>query len=155
MLTVRNEKRTGRHHSGGGLSFAVMRVLHFVENPHIIKEKERDTMSFSIISIRQLASWQAREGTILIDLREREEYQEEHIKGAVNIPYERWEQEKEGWRHQFTYLIFYCDRGNQSMYAAREMNRLGYHAASIAGGFESYRIWKKKGKKEYDGQRNI
>ena len=44
-------------------------------------------MSFSIISIRQLASWQAREGTILIDLREREEYQEEHIKGAVNIPY--------------------------------------------------------------------
>ena len=101
-------------------------------------------MSFSIISIRQLASWQAREGTILIDLREREEYQEEHIKGAVNIPYGRWEQEKEGWRHQFTYLIFYCDRGNQSMYAAREMNRLGYHA-----------IWKKKGKKEYDGQRNI
>ncbi len=74
--------------------FAVMRVSHFVENPHIIKEKERDTMSFSIISIRQLASWQAREGTILIDLREREEYQEEHIKGAVNIPYERWEQEK-------------------------------------------------------------
>ena len=39
-------------------------------------------MSFSIISIRQLASWQAREGTILIDLREREEYQEEHIKGS-------------------------------------------------------------------------
>ena len=94
-------------------------VSHFVENPHIIIEKERDTMSFSIISIRQLASWQAREGTILIDLREREEYQEEHIKGAVNIPYERWEQEKEGWRHQFTYLIFYCDRGNVLFKACR------------------------------------
>ena len=55
-----------------------MRVSHFVENPHIIKEKERDTMSFSIISIRQLASWQAREGTILIDLREREEIGRAH-----------------------------------------------------------------------------
>lgn len=112
-------------------------------------------MSFSIISIQQLPMWLSREGTILIDLREREEYQKEHIKGAVNIPYERWEEEKDGWKHQFSILIFYCDRGNQSMYAAKEMNRLGYQAVSIAGGFESYRIWKKKGKKEYDGQRNI
>ena len=38
------------------------------------------------------------------------------------------------------------------MYAAREMNRLGYHAASIAGGFESYRIWKRKEKKSTMGK---
>ena len=49
-------------------------------------------MSFSIISIQQLPMWLSREGTILIDLREREEYQKEHIKGAVNIPYVRWEE---------------------------------------------------------------
>ncbi|MCI5883610.1 MAG: rhodanese-like domain-containing protein [Clostridiales bacterium] len=130
-------------------------MSHFAGFGHKIKEKECDTMSFSIISIQQLPMWLSREGTILIDLREREEYQKEHIKGAVNIPYVRWEEEKDGWKHQFSTLIFYCDRGNQSMYAAKEMNRLGYQAVSIAGGFESYRIWKKKGKKEYDGQRNI
>ncbi len=105
-------------------------------------------MSFSIIPIRELARYRKRPGTILIDLRHPEDYEKGHIPGAKNIPYEQWKTEQDGWRHRGDTVIFYCQRGNQSMYAAKEMNKKGYHAISIAGGYQGYRIYQKqKGKK--------
>ncbi len=104
-------------------------------------------MSFSIIPISELVKYLQKPGTILIDLRDEEDYRSGHIKGAVNIPYERWQREKDGWRHRYDTVIFYCDRGNQSMYAAREMNKQGYHAISIAGGYQGYQVWRRKGNK--------
>ncbi len=99
-------------------------------------------MSFSIIPIRELDGILDRPGTILIDLRDEEDYQRGHIQGAKNIPYERWQIEKETWTHRYETVVFYCDRGNQSMYAAREMNKRGYYAISIAGGYQGYQVWK-------------
>lgn len=103
-------------------------------------------MSFSIIPIRDLDQYMKRPGTILIDLRDEQEYEEGHIPGAKNIPYERWQVEKETWTHRYDTVVFYCDRGNQSMYAAKEMNKRGYYAISIAGGYQGYEVWKQKGK---------
>lgn len=99
-------------------------------------------MSFSIIPIRDLDSILKKPGTILIDLRDEKEYRDAHIPGAKNIPYERWETEKETWKHRYDTVVFYCERGNQSMYAAKEMNKRGYYAISIAGGFQGYKVWK-------------
>ncbi len=104
-------------------------------------------MSFSIIPIGELGNYLGRAGTILIDLREKADFDKGHIKGAENIPYERWQIEKETWTHRYDTVIFYCERGNQSMYAAKEMNKRGYHAISIAGGYQGYLIWRRKGKK--------
>jgi len=81
-------------------------------------------------------------GTILIDLRDEEDYRNGHIPGAKNIPYEQWEIEKETWKHRYGTVVFYCERGNQSMYAAKEMNKRGYYAISIAGGYQGYKVWK-------------
>lgn len=103
-------------------------------------------MSFSIIPIRDLEWYMKRPGTILIDLRDEKEYEQGHISGAKNIPYKRWQVEKETWTHRYDTVVFYCDRGNQSMYAAREMNKRGYYAISIAGGYQGYEVWKRKGK---------
>jgi rhodanese-related sulfurtransferase len=101
-------------------------------------------MSFSIIPIRELNRYTKQAGTILIDLRDEKEYQKGHIEGAKNIPYTRWETEKEHWVHKYDTVVFYCERGNQSMYAAKEMNKRGYHAISIAGGYQGYLVWKRK-----------
>lgn len=99
-------------------------------------------MSFSIIPIRDLETIMKKPGTILIDLRDEEDYQKGHIRGAKNIPYEKWQIEKETWKHRYNTVIFYCERGNQSMYAAKEMNKQGYFAISIAGGYQGYRVWR-------------
>lgn len=101
-----------------------------------------------MIPIGKLRDYLNKAGTILIDLREPEKYVEGHISGAVNIPYERWQIEKEKWRHHYDTVIFYCERGNQSMYAAKEMNKRGYHAISIAGGYQGYLVYEKQKGKE-------
>ena len=100
-------------------------------------------MSFSIIPIRDLEKTMKKPRTILIDLRDKEDYEQDHIPGAKNIPYQRWQVEKETWTHRYDTVIFYCERGNQSMYAAKEMNKRGYYAISIAGGYQGYRVWQK------------
>ena len=99
-------------------------------------------MSFSIIPIQDLEKVTIQPGTILIDLRDEEDYRNGHIPGAKNIPYEQWEIEKETWKHRYGTVVFYCERGNQSMYAAKEMNKRGYYAISIAGGYQGYKVWK-------------
>ena len=99
-------------------------------------------MSFSIIPIQDLEKVTRQPGTILIDLRDEEDYRNGHIPGAKNIPYEQWEIEKETWKHRYGTVVFYCERGNQSMYAAKEMNKRGYYAISIAGGYQEYKVWK-------------
>ena len=105
-------------------------------------------MSFSIIPIRELDDRMRQPRTILIDLRDEEDYQRDHIPGAENIPYEQWKLEMDSGKYQSDMtIIFYCDRGNQSMYAAREMNRRGYFAISIAGGYRSYEVWKEADRK--------
>lgn len=102
-------------------------------------------MSFSIIPVRDLSEYMQREGTILIDLREEEQYRRGHIEHAINIPYDRWSADQGKWMRQYNTVIFYCERGNQSMYAAKEMNKRGYSAISIAGGYQAYKVWKQKG----------
>ncbi len=105
-------------------------------------------MSFSIIPIRDLRHYTDRSGTILIDLRKQEEYRRGHIAGAKNIPYEQWQTEKDKWRHCYDTVVFYCQRGNKSMYAAKEMNKRGYHVISIAGGYQGYLMYEKQKGKE-------
>nr|MBP3598601.1 rhodanese-like domain-containing protein [Eubacterium sp.] len=105
-------------------------------------------MSFSIIPIRELDAYTGRPETILIDLRKPTDFVQGHIAGAKNIPYEQWQIEKEKWRHNYDTVVFYCQRGNQSMYAAKEMNKRGYHAISIAGGYQGYLVYEKQKGKE-------
>jgi Rhodanese-related sulfurtransferase len=124
-----------------GLSLWV--TFYIIMSYNVIK-KNVISMSFSIIPIQDLENYLRRPGTILIDLREEEDYEQGHIKGAKNIPYERWQVEKETWTHRYDTVVFYCERGNQSMYAAREMNKKGYYAISIAGGYQGYKVWKRK-----------
>lgn len=87
-------------------------------------------------------------GSMLIDLRGREEYQKEHIPGAVCIPYDELSgriPELRDWvsqcsrRYGRAVLIVYCDRGNTSIRAARDLYREGFCVKNVYGGISAYK----------------
>jgi len=55
-----------------------------------------------------------------VDLRSREAFATSHISGAWNIPYEELSQYQEEMMN-YDRIIFYCDHGNHSLQAAREL----------------------------------
>jgi rhodanese-related sulfurtransferase len=94
-------------------------------------------MNFKMISPKELDDYVGQNNAIVIDLRTPDEYVKKHIRGALNIPYERLQgccmfpMEAQ--------LIFYCDRGAMSMAAAREYAQKGYQTKTVVGGFLAYR----------------
>ena len=74
--------------------------------------------------------------TLLVDLREKDEYEQGHITGAWNISYEELEEHLEQ-MNNYERVIFYCTHGNHSLAAARMLAKRGRQAFSIAGGYEN------------------
>lgn len=104
-------------------------------------------MAFETISVKQMLSFMGKRKTIIVDLRDKEEFEKEHILGAVNIPYE--ELEKQIHRiYGYQNIIFYCERGNTSLLAARDMDRKGLHVMTLYGG-----ILGARGKLSIDGRK--
>lgn len=89
------------------------------------------------ISAKMLDYYVGRSDTIIIDLRDREEYRAGHVRGAVNIPYEEFDENEDFPRRKI--LVLYCDRGGASMMAAKQLARRGYQTRSVIGGFQAYR----------------
>ena len=94
---------------------------------------------FPMISYREFDRW-LEDGRIrfLVDVREPWMYENDRILGSVNIPYEEIEQNidripREGM------TVFYCDRGAKSLAVCRELWRMGYEVADLAGGMLNYR----------------
>lgn len=81
---------------------------------------------------------------LLIDLRNREDYDVEHISHAVWANWETLENDLEGMLRKLTFspswIILYCDHGNTSLLTARDLARNGYPVMSLNGGFA---YWKK------------
>lgn len=83
---------------------------------------------------------------VLIDVRDNEEYVRSHIPGAINIPYgeiqNRMSQIRELTRSRTgggsVFLILYCERGNTSLLAARDLSRAGFAVKNVYGGIHGY-----------------
>lgn len=88
-----------------------------------------------IISWERVLRYIYKPDTLIVDLREKEEYEKEHITGAWNISYEDVGEHLEQMSN-YERVIFYCAHGNHSLMAARELARRGREAYSIAGGYE-------------------
>jgi molybdopterin/thiamine biosynthesis adenylyltransferase/rhodanese-related sulfurtransferase len=80
----------------------------------------------------------------LIDVRERDEYEQGFIPGAVHIPRGNLESRIEARvPDRATPVIIYCGSGVRSAYAAKTLAELGYtDVVSLAGGFSG---WKQNG----------
>ncbi len=79
-----------------------------------------------------------------VDVRERDEWEEGHIPGAVHIPRGSLEGRIEhAVPDRSQPIVVYCAGGSRSAFAARTLEELGYeNVASLAGGFTD---WKRNG----------
>jgi molybdopterin/thiamine biosynthesis adenylyltransferase/rhodanese-related sulfurtransferase len=81
---------------------------------------------------------------VFLDVREREEWDEGHIPGAVHIP-RGWLESRieQAIPNREQPIVAYCASGNRSTFAARTLEELGYeHVVSLAGGIND---WKRHG----------
>jgi molybdopterin/thiamine biosynthesis adenylyltransferase/rhodanese-related sulfurtransferase len=111
----------------------------------------RDLLSAAKARIREVGTAQAAEAlaarpdTIVLDVREADEYEQGALPGAVHIPRGFLESQVEGKiaNHDAPVLV-YCAGGNRSAFAAETLSELGYHdVVSMAGGFNK---WKDEGR---------
>lgn len=92
-------------------------------------------MSFYVIHPREIELARQQKKAMIVDIREKCEYQKYHYKNAINIPY----REGEGWLDKFgkgCCYILYCDYGNMSLLAARKLGKRGIEVYTVVGGMQ-------------------
>jgi rhodanese-related sulfurtransferase len=81
-------------------------------------------MSFDTIRTNEIIKYIGKPNVLIIDLRDRHEYNSGHIPGAVNVPYE----ELESHSNQFS----------KGKLAASDLMKYGYNIKSLYGGLRAY-----------------
>lgn len=94
-------------------------------------------MSFETIKANDVLNYIGHPDVLIIDLRNKEDYKRGHIPSAVNIPYDKLNDEIASLRGK-KMLILYCDRGNISLIAARDLIKYGFKIKSMYGGIRAY-----------------
>ena len=81
---------------------------------------------------------------VLVDVRERDEWEQGRIAGAVHVPRGHLESKIEAAAPDRSRpVLLYCSAGNRSAFAAKTLAELGYeHPISLAGG---YTDWQRSG----------
>jgi len=84
------------------------------------------------------------DGSLFVDVREPDEWDEGHIPGAIYTGRGRLEQRIEGLvPDKARPLVVYCSAGSRSAFAAKALEELGYvNIVNLAGGFQD---WKRNG----------
>src|SRR5688572_7126708 len=96
------------------------------------------------VDARHASELLAAEESLVVDVRERDEWEEGHIPGAVHIPRGSLESRIESAvSDRSRTLVVYCAGGSRSAFAAKTLEELGYeHVLSLTGGFTD---WKRNG----------
>lgn len=78
---------------------------------------------------------------LIIDLREPQEYEREHVEGAINVFWENFDEFRSGLPYNKPiYMI--CHKGDTSDGIAKQLTESGYEAYSIVEGHRGYLRWK-------------
>src|SRR5881398_962790 len=80
------------------------------------------------------------EGAVLVDVRERDEWEQGRIPGAVHVPRGYLEQRiEQAAPDRSRPVVLYCAAGNRSAFAAKTLAELGYaRPVSLAGGYSDW-----------------
>jgi sulfur-carrier protein adenylyltransferase/sulfurtransferase len=110
----------------------------------------RDLLKQTKAEIREVDTATADEartapGTLVLDVREPDEYEQGAIPGSLHIPRGHLESNIEGRvPNHDTPLLVICAAGNRSAFAAKTLTQLGYtDVVSVSGGFNK---WKDEGR---------
>ena len=85
------------------------------------------------ISVKQLKNKEH-----IIDIRNTQSYNNNHIPNAINIPFEKIIIEPEKYLNKNEMYYIYCRCGITSNKACEILSRLGYQVTNIIGGYESW-----------------
>lgn len=78
---------------------------------------------------------------LIIDLREPQEYEREHVEGAINVFWEKFDEFRSRLSmNKPIYMI--CHKGDTSDVFAKQLTEAGYEAYSIVEGHRGYLRWK-------------
>lgn len=88
-----------------------------------------------MISAGELDNIMNNENYVVVDVRDTKEFYKKHICGAVNIPLNRIRQTD---FDKNKIIVLYCEHGGNSMIAARELARRGFHVRTLVGGMRAY-----------------
>jgi len=79
-------------------------------------------------------------GAVVIDVRDKEEFGEKHVGGAINVSRGTLEMRvPEVIPDKGTHIVCYCAGGNRGALATDTLVKMGYmNAVSIAGGLRAY-----------------
>ena len=73
-------------------------------------------------------------GALIVDVRSREEFEDEHYPKAINIPVNELQKRMAELGDTSTPLVLYCASGSRSAFAARLLSMAGYKKCVNAGG---------------------
>ena len=127
--------------------FCGQAFLTFQEEFHILiveeKAGEGEKMNFGIIAPGEIERFVRDEESVIIDLRDREEFAVGHIVGAINIPYREWKAYEQSYEFVKVAakkkIVLYCERGPTSFAVAKELAEKGIRVNAMAGGIHAYR----------------
>jgi molybdopterin/thiamine biosynthesis adenylyltransferase/rhodanese-related sulfurtransferase len=96
------------------------------------------------IDAARTAELRETDSPVLVDVRERSEWDEGYIPGAIHVPRGHLESRiEQAVPDRDATVILYCASGNRSAFAAKALEELGYeNVASLQGGFGD---WKRNG----------
>ena len=109
----------------------------------IVDEARKAVPEVSVDDVRKTLDDPGR--PVLVDVREKEEYREGHLPGAISLPRGFLEMQVEGKVPDKTArVVAYCQSGTRSLLAGKLLKDMGYgDVVSMAGG---YGAWKNSGK---------
>lgn len=95
-------------------------------------------MRFETISARDLDKYVNNNAYLIVDLRELEDFNKQHIQGAVHMDYDDIDNNSVSLPYD-KIIVMYCDRGGLSLMAAKKLSAMGYRILSVVGGIKTYR----------------
>ena len=106
-----------------------------------------DVRSVPRISIDEVKALMARKQVLLIDVRDPQSFSQNHMPGAINVPFDFLPEHAEDWKKEKRLLVTYCACVAESTAAraALDMNAFGIkNVKALAGGWNE---WVKRGEK--------
>ncbi len=75
-------------------------------------------------------------GALVVDVRTKDEYEEEHYPNALNVPIDQVQHRMAEFGEKSKPVIVYCASGARSAYAAKLLKAAGYSDVTNAGGLD-------------------
>jgi len=106
----------------------------------VMREAREAVPEVTIDQVRERATGNGKD-IVLVDVREREEYREGHLPGALSLPRGFLEMRVEqAVPDRNAPIIAYCQGGTRSLMAARALKEMGYQdVVSMSGGFGAWK----------------